>query len=155
MPSIQQHPQLVGAHVQAESGVRPLLDPLPSHLSCLVQTSPIGLIPKSHQPEKWRLIINLSSLAGKSVNYAIAPDYCHMQYASVLDAARIVQQLGQVLSWQSWTSTMPTTWYLPTQTTTACWVYTGVRYIYTALPGSSNLEGLLTSHQPHYLDDFL
>jgi hypothetical protein len=32
-----------------------LLGPLPPLLSQLVQTSPIGLIPKPHQPGKWRL----------------------------------------------------------------------------------------------------
>jgi hypothetical protein len=56
---------------------------------------PIGLIPKPHQPGKWRLIFDLSSPEGGSVNDAIAVDHCHMHYASVLDAAEVVRQLGQ------------------------------------------------------------
>ena len=38
--------------------------------------------------------MNLSSPAGASVNDAIASDSCHMQYTSVLEAARLIQQLG-------------------------------------------------------------
>ena len=91
MPSVRQHPQLVEAHIRAESTAGRLLGPLPPLLSGLVQTSPIGLIPK---PQKWRLIVDLSSPAGSSVNDAIAPDKCHMRYASVWEAAQIIQQLG-------------------------------------------------------------
>jgi hypothetical protein len=53
------------------------------------------VIPKPHQPGKWRLIVDLSSPEGGSVNDAIAVDHCHMHYASVLDAAAVVRQLGQ------------------------------------------------------------
>ena len=56
---------------------------------------PIGLIPKPHQPGKWRLIVDLSSPEGGGVNDAIAVDHCHMHNASVLDAAAVVRQLGQ------------------------------------------------------------
>ena len=38
--------------------------------------------------------MDLSSLTGGSVNDAIAPDRCHMRYASVWEAAQIIQQLG-------------------------------------------------------------
>ena len=94
MPSVQQQPQLVEAHLRTEAEAGRLLGPLPLHLARLVQTSPIGLIPKPRQPGKWRLIVDLSSPVGNSVNEAISPDVCHMQYASVLDAARIIRQMG-------------------------------------------------------------
>ena len=38
--------------------------------------------------------MDLSSPTGSSVNDAIAPDRCHMRYASVWEAAQIIQQLG-------------------------------------------------------------
>lgn len=94
MPSVREQPQLVQAHIQAEFEARCLLGPLPPHLACLVQTNPTGLIPKPHQPGKFKLIVDLSSPAGASVNDAISISACYLQYASVLDAARLIQQLG-------------------------------------------------------------
>ena len=38
--------------------------------------------------------MDLSSPTGSSVNDAIAPDRCHLRYASVWEAAKIIQQLG-------------------------------------------------------------
>ena len=73
MPAVQQHPQLVEAHIRAEVEAGRLLGPLPPHLASLVQTNPIGLIPKPHQPGKWRLIVDLSSPAGMSINDANYP----------------------------------------------------------------------------------
>ena len=94
MPSVHQLPDLVEKQIRAEVDAGRLLGPLPPHLARMVQTSSIGLIPKPHQQGKWRLIVNLSSPAGASVNDAIASDSCHMQYTSVLEAARLIQQLG-------------------------------------------------------------
>ena len=94
LPSVQHQPQLVEAQIRAEVEAGRLLGPLPPHLAPLVQTSPIGLIPKPHQPGKWRLIVDLSSPAGRSVNDAISTDHCHMHYASVREAAALIRQLG-------------------------------------------------------------
>ena len=95
LPSVQQHPHLVAKHLADEIAAGRILGPLPPHLARLCQISPMGLIPKPHQPGKWRLIVDLSSPRGASVNDAIPPDYCHMQYASVLEAATIVRKLGK------------------------------------------------------------
>ena len=94
MLSVQQQPQLVASQIREETVVGRVLGPLPPHLANLTQTSPIGLIPKPHQPGKWRLIVDLSSPAGHSVNDAIPVDNCHTQYASVLDAAKLIRRLG-------------------------------------------------------------
>ena len=40
------------------------------------------------------MIVDLSSPTRSSVNDAIAPDSCHMRYASIWEAAGIIQQLG-------------------------------------------------------------
>ena len=50
---------------------------------------------QSVQPGKWRLIVDLSSPRGESINDAISSELCHLQYASVLDAAALVRHLGK------------------------------------------------------------
>ena len=92
--SVKQLPRLVEAHITEEVAAHRLLGPLPFHLARHCHPSPIGLIPKPHQPGKWRLIVDLSSPHGNSVNDAISPAICHMHYASVLDAAAIITELG-------------------------------------------------------------
>ena len=67
MLSVQQQPQLVASQIREETVAGRVLGPLPPHLANLTQTSPIGLIPKPHQPGKWRLIVDLSSPAGQQL----------------------------------------------------------------------------------------
>lgn len=95
LPSVRQHPALVLQHLETERAAGRLIGPLPQQLAGLCMTSPIGLIPKPHQPGKWRLIVDLSSPNRASVNDAIDPKLCHMRYTSVLEAASIVQHLGK------------------------------------------------------------
>ncbi len=57
--------------------------------------SPIGIIPKPHQPGKFRLIVDLSAPKGSSVNDFIPPELCSLEYASIDDAAKIVTQCGE------------------------------------------------------------
>ena len=51
------------------------------------------MIPKS-TPGKWRLILDLSSPRGASVNDGISPELCHLQLASVDDAVQLILKLG-------------------------------------------------------------
>ena len=76
-------------------GLRGGLGPLPPQLARLCHTSPIGLIPKPHQPGRWRLIVDLPSPHDGSVNDAISVDHCHMHYASVLHAAAMHGQTAR------------------------------------------------------------
>ena len=48
----------------------------PSLLPVGTQLSPFGAIPKSGQPGRWRLIVDLSSPDGVSVNAGIMPELC-------------------------------------------------------------------------------
>ena len=59
-----------------------------------LQISPFGVIPKRYQPDKWRLIIDLSSPHGHSINDAISKDLSSVSYTSLDDAAAFIQQLG-------------------------------------------------------------
>lgn len=92
LTSVWQYPPLVHEHVAAERAAGRLLGPLPSTLAGACQISPISLIPKLLQLGKWRLIV---SPHGGGVNDAISVDHCHMHYASMLNAAAIVRQLGR------------------------------------------------------------
>jgi len=99
--SHKNHPSSVAAaavvdeRIASEPLAGRLLGPLPRNLEALVHTSPIGVIPKPHQPKKWRLIVDLSCPRGSSVNNGIPTDPCSLQYASVDDAVAIIQQLGR------------------------------------------------------------
>ena len=47
--------------------------------------NPMGLIPKSHQPGKFRLIVDLLAPLGRSVNDGIDSGLCSLSYVSVDD----------------------------------------------------------------------
>ena len=70
-PSVYSHTHLVEAHIAKEVAEGHLLGPIQEHLSIPV---PYQLIPKPHQPGKWKLIADLSTPPGHSVNDAIAPE---------------------------------------------------------------------------------
>ena len=55
-----------------------------------IQINRFGVIPKSHQPVKWQLIVDLSYPAGSSVNDSIEPKLCSLHYTSVDEAERLV-----------------------------------------------------------------
>lgn len=69
--------------------------PLPAHLKSLAHISPVGLVPKPHQKNKFRLIVDLSHPNGNSVNDGIPSNLCSLRYASVDEAVNIIRQLGQ------------------------------------------------------------
>ena len=64
----------------------------PSTLPC-VHTSPFGVIPKKHQPGKWRLIVDLSARDGHSVNDFIEKEFSILSYISIDNIAQVVLQL--------------------------------------------------------------
>jgi len=94
LPSVYQHPHLIDTHIAGEVEQGRMLGPVPDHLSPHCHCNPIGLIPKPHQPGRWRLIVDLSAPRDHSVNNAIPSDVAQMHYSSVLDAAAMVRSLG-------------------------------------------------------------
>ena len=60
-----------------------------------VHISPLGLIPKSGDNTKWRLIMDLSSPAGRSVNEGIDGAFCSLNYAALDQAVLFLQALGK------------------------------------------------------------
>ena len=64
-------------------------------LSISIHISRMGVIPEKHQPGKWRLIVNLSTPTGASVNNFVDPGLCSLSYASVEDAAAFLFRDGK------------------------------------------------------------
>ena len=60
-----------------------------------IRRNPIGIIPKPHQPGKFRLIVDLSAPRGFSVNDGISPSLCSLDYISVDQAARLIAKCGR------------------------------------------------------------
>ena len=60
-----------------------------------IHVSKMGVIPKKHQAGKWRLIVDLSSPKGASINDFVDPSLRSLTYASVEDAAAYVLKAGQ------------------------------------------------------------
>ena len=87
--SVIANPETVSAYISDEVAQHKL-----RVASGPVHTSPIGLIPKANQPGKFRLICDLSSPQGTSVNDGISHDLCSLQYARIDDAVALVKMLG-------------------------------------------------------------
>ena len=92
-PSATEHPLIVQQHIKVERASGSLVGPLPPSLAATVHLSPLGLVPKPHS-DKWRLIVNLSSPEGYSVNDGICPDLTSVVYVSVDSAVEIIRCLG-------------------------------------------------------------
>ena len=59
-----------------------------------VHISRCGVIPKGHQGDKWRVIVDLSAPDGYSINDGIRPDICSLEYTRVSDAVKVISTLG-------------------------------------------------------------
>ena len=93
MHSASLHPTPVEDYLRTELQAGRIRGPVPDNP--LIQISRFGVIPKSGQPGKWRLILDLSSPHGNSVNDAIQKDLCSLTYATVDQAVRRILHLGQ------------------------------------------------------------
>ena len=95
MNSASEHMEVITQYLASEMSKRWVAGPFPPCLVPNANVSRFGVIPKFHQPNKWRLIIDLSYPKGKSVNDGIRKDLCSMSYISVDDAIRQIITLGQ------------------------------------------------------------
>jgi hypothetical protein len=96
MQSAIDNPKVVQAYLDMEVGLGRLVGPIQEHLVPRgAQISPFGVIPKTSQPGKWRLILNLSSPEGSSVNDSIEPELCSLQYLRLDQVIRHVSGMEQ------------------------------------------------------------
>ena len=95
LKSAADNPQVISTYLEREAALGRLhhIHPVPS--SPAIHVSPCGAIPKKHKPGKWRLIVDLSSPEGHSVNNAIPQELCSVTYASLDQAVAMTQPLGK------------------------------------------------------------
>ncbi len=95
MPSADEHPEVVDNHFREEVTSERLVEMPGSEAERLgIHTSPFGVIPKN-KSNKWRLILDLSSPTGQSVNGGIGKELASLSNVSVDDVVNRVQQLGK------------------------------------------------------------
>ena len=137
-----------------------------------VHWSSIGLTPKSHQPGKFRLIIDLSAPSGASVNDGISSSLTSLTYPRVDDAVDLIKAAGKgalmaKLDLKAAYRHVPVH---PDDQSLLAIRWGGATYLDTALPfGLSSAPKIFTamadglswcmlcegvSHFLHYLDDF-
>ena len=168
-----QNPSVVENHMATEVSAGRLVSPIADPLTPCVHVSPLGLVPKSHQVNWWRMIVDLSFPHGNSVNDGIPPELCSLAYASVDDAVEHIPQLGrstqlvkmdlkdayrmvpvhphdQSLLGISWQGRTYIDWALPFGLRSAPKLFSAVA---DAIAWVLHCQGVC--YQLHYLDDFL
>ncbi len=93
MASASMHSQVVEEYLRKECSAGRVVGPLSLRDFPSVQVSPFGVTPKS-TPGKWRLIVDLSSPHGGSVNDGIDRNLCSLTYSKVDDIAELILHLG-------------------------------------------------------------
>ena len=95
LPSASAHPEVVQRNLDQEVASGRLLGPFqPDELSPPVHVSRFGVIEKKHQQGKFRIIVDLSSPEGKSINDGIATELCSLSYTRVDDVVKGICQAG-------------------------------------------------------------
>ena len=95
LPSVSAHPEVVQQKLDQEvASGRRLGQFQPDELSPPVHVSRFGVIEKKHQQGKFRIIVDLSSPEGKSINDGIAIELCSLSYARVDDVVKGICQVG-------------------------------------------------------------
>ena len=94
MHSALLHKEVVDKYLLEEMQEKHVVGPFyPSEVR-QVQVNRFGVIPKGHQSNKWRLIIDLSHPTGASVNDGIHKQLATMEYIKIDDAIQQVLCLG-------------------------------------------------------------
>ena len=91
-PSSLANSKVVSEYVTKEVTLGRMVGPV---LPGGVHTSTLGLIPKAHQANKRRLIVDFSCPSGNSVKDGIAVELSSIQYTSVDRAVDIIRCLGR------------------------------------------------------------
>ncbi|KAL5477312.1 hypothetical protein EMCRGX_G024096 [Ephydatia muelleri] len=94
LPSAAENQEVVTAYLKEECAQGRVIRMGPAETVVGLQISPFGVIPKG-QTGKWRLIVDLSSPHGGSVNDGIDSELCSLSYVSVEDVASIILRLGR------------------------------------------------------------
>ena len=89
-----QHPDVIDAYLANEVLLKRVAGPFSSPPLPKLHISSFGVIPKKGQPGKWRLIVDLSSPHGHSVNDGINPEDFSLQYITLDKIISMVSSYG-------------------------------------------------------------
>ena len=95
MPSASLQPSVIDSYLQNELVKGRIAGPFPTPPIPNLHISRFGVIPKKHQPRKWRLILDLSSPTGATVTDGIPKDMFSVQYMSVDDVISGIMMYGR------------------------------------------------------------
>ena len=75
------NPQVITEYLQNELNANRVVRLSEEEASAAeIHCSPIGIIPKKNKPGKWRLIVDLSSPPGGSVNDGVDKELCSLSH---------------------------------------------------------------------------
>ena len=92
--SAYQHSSVIDTYLANEVRLGRVAGPFDTPPVQDLHISSFGVIPKKGQPDKWRLIVDLSSPLGHSVNDGIDPESWHLQYIKMDDIIKMVSKFG-------------------------------------------------------------
>ena len=95
MKSATENSKVIDDYQAREVEAGRVISPLEHQSMPVVHINHFGVIPKNHQPGRWRLIVDLSPPSGFSVNDGIEPEVCSLKYTSVDEAVKVILSLGQ------------------------------------------------------------
>ena len=95
MPSASLQHSVIDDYLSMELAKGRVTDPFSSPPLPHLHISRFGVIPKKHQPGKWRLILDLSSSDGHNVNDAIRKEAFTVQYTKVDHIIDGIMSLGR------------------------------------------------------------
>lgn len=88
-----EHPEVIEEYIHTGLSKQRIAGPFPRPPLPLLKTSPLGVVPKS-EPNKFRIIHDLSFPAQDSVNSNIPREYSQVHYDSIDTVLSLVRQYG-------------------------------------------------------------
>ncbi|MCG8620845.1 MAG: hypothetical protein MJE68_02435 [Proteobacteria bacterium] len=113
-----------------------------------VHINRFGVIPKPHQPGKWRLIVDLSDPSGGSVNDGVDPILCSLAYKTMDDAMTIILHKGKDTLLANLTWRVHIAFYQSTQTIDPSWGWNGKIKFMSMQPSPLGYDRLRRSSMP-------
>ena len=94
-PSARECPTVISETLAKEVTAGRLIGPLEPSDFHFIHVSSLGAVPKKHVQNKWRLILDLSHPAGRSVNDGISKSLCSLSYTKVDNIVRKILTKGK------------------------------------------------------------
>ena len=94
LQSAGEHPEVIDRYLQKEMDEQRVVGPFSRAMVPGLHVSRFGVIPKSHQSDSWRLIVDLSYPKGRSINDGIPKELCSITYISIDDVIQRILMLG-------------------------------------------------------------